>query len=284
MNDDRWAAAVLIDKTLHLRVHNAGAVTEMNATLATASYTDALLQMLEPFLQESNVLPILFAGPSALRLVNVPAVPPSSFVPLQEIDPRVAVMCLDGMAQTQPVDVMDEQVAQIAGFIAANPDWDGVLCLAGVRSNWVHISAGEVVSFQTFMSGEMIEMLAADSALSRALLGAGWDDAEFQVALSDAMSRPERAVAALFSLHAEERLMGHTPSKARARLSGMWMGMEMAAARPYWLGQNVAIIGEGALAEQYQAALRTQGVIAPCWDVVDMALRGLAHAYAGQRD
>ncbi|MBB3995386.1 2-dehydro-3-deoxygalactonokinase [Sulfitobacter undariae] len=284
MNDDRWAAAVLIGKTLHLRVHNAGAVTDMSETLTTASYTGSLLQMLAPFLEENSVLPILFAGPSALNLVNVPAVPPSSFVPLQEIDPRVAVMCLDGMAQTQPADVMDGQVAQILGFLAANPEWDGVLCLAGARSNWVHISAGEVVSFQTFMTGEVIEMLAADSALSRALEGTGWDDAAFEVALSDAMSRPERAVAALFSLHAEERLVGHNPAKARARLSGMWIGMEMAAARPYWLGQNVAIIGEAAVAEQYQAALRTQGVIAPCCDAVDMAFRGVAHAYAGQKD
>ena len=49
---------------------------------------------------------------------------------------------------------MRGEETQIAGFLALNPGWDGVICLPGTHSKWAHVSAGEVVSFQTFLTGE----------------------------------------------------------------------------------------------------------------------------------
>jgi 2-dehydro-3-deoxygalactonokinase len=69
--------------------------------------------------------------------------------------------------------------------------------------------------------------------------GAGWDEAAFDTAGDDALSQPERPGARLFSLRAEGLIAGLTPDAARARLSGLLIGMELAAARPYWLGQPV---------------------------------------------
>lgn len=43
---------------------------------------------------------------------------------------------------------------QIAGYLAEKPDFDGVICLPGTHTKWVRISAGEIVGFATFLTGE----------------------------------------------------------------------------------------------------------------------------------
>jgi len=184
------------------------------------------------------------------------------------------------MGQARPSDLMRGEETAVAGFVAAYPKWDGVLCLVGGHTKWVHISAGEVVSFQTFMTGEMFDLLARQSLLSRDVSPIGWDAEAFDLSVSDAMSRPEKVAGALFALHAEALLGSGKPAAARARLFGMLLGMELAAARPYWLGQNVALIGGGKAAAHYATALSAQGVIAPCHDCAEMILGGLQAAFA----
>ena len=54
---------------------------------------------------------------------------------------------------------MRGEETQIAGALALLPDFDGVFCLPGTHSKWAHVSAGEVVSFQTYMTGELFALL-----------------------------------------------------------------------------------------------------------------------------
>ena len=56
-------------------------------------------------------------------------------------------------------------IAQIAGALALMPGFDGVVCLPGTHSKGVHVSAGEIVSFQTATTGEMFA-LASDTKLN----------------------------------------------------------------------------------------------------------------------
>jgi 2-dehydro-3-deoxygalactonokinase len=141
----------------------------------------------------------------------------------------------------------------------------------------VHISAGEVVSFRSFMTGEMFDLLATASVL-RHTVGEGWDAEAFSQAVSDALSRPETVAARLFSIRAEALLKGLDAGTARARLSGALIGLELAGARPYWLGQNVALIGAPKLSAIYAAALAAQGVPAEVADGAAMTRAGLAAA------
>ena len=62
-------------------------------------------------------------------------------------DPRLALFIVPGLSQASPPDVMRGEETQIAGFLAAHPGFDGVLCLPGTHTKWVHLSAGEVVEF-----------------------------------------------------------------------------------------------------------------------------------------
>ena len=73
--------------------------------------------------------------------------------------------------------------------------------------------------------------------------------------LAQGLDRPDRLLARLFTLRAEGLLDGLDPATARARLSGLLIGAELAAAKPYWLGQRVAVLGAGDLAALYARAL-----------------------------
>ena len=115
------------------------------------------------------------------------------------------------------------------------------------------------------------------------LAGEGWDEAGFADAVSDAISRPERIAARLFGLRAEALLGGLTPDLARARLSGFLIGLELAGARPYWLGQDVVVLGAEGLAAAYLSALSAQGLGPRLIDVDAMTRAGLAVACASER-
>ncbi|MGC1506234.1 MAG: 2-dehydro-3-deoxygalactonokinase [Sulfitobacter sp.] len=189
------------------------------------------------------------------------------------------VQVIAGLRQSTPSDVMRGEETQIAGFLALNPDWDGVICLPGTHTKWVQISAGEVVSFQTYMSGELFTLLAAQSVLRHSVNTDNWDQPTFDFTVEEALSKPEKLAARLFAIRADDLLDGTPPEKGRARLSGLLIGAELAATRPYWLGTNIAIIGADAAAAPYARALQTQGAPATIADAERMTLAGLTAAY-----
>lgn len=210
----------------------------------------------------------------------VPCAPPSAKEATQVSHGRLQVFILPGIKQTTPADVMRGEETQIAGFLAEEPNFDGILCFPGTHTKWAHISAGEMVSFRTFMSGELFALLSKQSVLRHSIAPEGWDDAAFQDALSDALSRPADIAARLFGLRAEG-LVGELPrEEARARLSGYLIGMELAGAKPYWLGQPIAIIGAASLAKAYETALQAQGAMVRRIEAEGTTLAGLRAAYS----
>jgi 2-dehydro-3-deoxygalactonokinase len=252
--------------------------------LSRAQFEGALLRLIEPWLGAAKI-PVIACGMVGSRqgwveapYATVPCRPlPDALVAAPVTDPRIDVRVVPGLRQMEPADVMRGEETQIAGFLAQRPGFDGVICLPGTHSKWVHISAGEVVSFRSFMTGEMFDLLATASVL-RHTVGEGWDAETFSQAVSDALSRPETVAARLFSIRAEALLKGLDAGTARARLSGALIGLELAGARPYWLGQNVALIGAPKLSAIYAAALAAQGVPAEVADGAAMTRAGLAAA------
>ena len=195
--------------------------------------------------------------------------------------PRVRIV--PGLKQTAPPDVMRGEETQIAGFLALNPGWDGVACLPGTHAKWVQISAGEVVSFRTFLTGELFGLLS-DQSILRHSLTEDWDGAAFDQAVADGLSRPERLAGEFFTLRAGPLLDLTHAAAGRARLSGLLIGAELAAARPYWLGQQVAVIGEGALSRIYGTALEAQGVPVTLADGAAMVRAGLTAAWRHEKE
>ncbi|WP_375279933.1 2-dehydro-3-deoxygalactonokinase [Pseudooctadecabacter sp.] len=192
----------------------------------------------------------------------------------------LTVHVIPGIRQMDPADVMRGEETQIAGFLAQNDGWDGVLCLPGTHTKWVHVSAGEVVSFRTFMTGELFALLSGQSVLRHSIADSGWDDDAFMEAMSQTLSKPEGMAARLFALRAGQLVHGTDTVTARAQLSGLLIGAELAAAKPYWLGQQVAIIGADAISAPYVSGLQAQGITAPRADAKSTTLAGIKAAQA----
>ena len=299
MSGPAWIAADW--GTSHLRLwlfNQAGQVMARRSsdrgmgTLAPADFEPVLLELVATDLG-SNTVPVIICGMAGSRqgwaeapYAAAPCGPPSidDATPVATSDERLRVFILPGVKQAKPADVMRGEETQLAGFLSLNPQFDGVVCLPGTHCKWVRISAGEIVSFQTFMTGELFSLLASHSVLQHSVGATGWDDAAFDAAVDDAMSRPAAAAAQLFALRAETLLNSLSPATARARLSGILIGIELAAARAYWLGQNVAIIGAPTLTGAYADALKARGVPVIETDAEQMTLKGLSTAYAALKE
>ena len=192
---------------------------------------------------------------------------------------RFTVHVIPGVKQTEPADVMRGEETQIAGFLAPRPNWDGVLCLPGTHTKWVHVSAGEIVSFRTCMTGDLFAAVTGHTVLRHSCQTDGWQAEAFDRGVAEAMDRPERLLSRMFSLRAEGLLHGLAPEDARARLSGLLIGMELADTRAYWLGQRIAVIGAGGLVRLYLRALAAQSAEAETAEADAVTLAGLSAAY-----
>jgi len=283
--------------TSNLRVWMIGADGQPFATatsdrgmgvLGRDEFEAALLDLIEPYLTPDHVVQVVCSGMVGSRqgwaeadYRSVPCAPPQGHdvTRVAAKDPRISVFILPGVKQVTPPDVMRGEETQIAGFLAQAPNFDGVLCLPGTHTKWVQTSAGEIVSFQTFMTGEMFALLSKQSVLRHSVATDDFDEPAFAAAISDTLTRPQSLAAQLFSLRAGSLVADLGAPEARARLSGLLIGAELAAARPYWLGQQVAIIGANTVAGLYRSGLAAQGLDTTMVDVSDMTLAGLTAAH-----
>lgn len=253
-------------------------------SLTPDQFEGALLRLIDPWLGTAP-LRVIACGMVGARqgwreapYRAVPCLPTGGLMTIPTQDQRIVVQIVPGLSQSKPADVMRGEETQIAGVIALNPRFDGVICLPGTHSKWAHVSAGEVVSFQTFMTGEMFALLSKQSVLRHGMAGAVMETAAFDEGVAEGIARPERLMARLFSLRAEGLLNGLGADRAFSRLSGLLIGAELAAAKPYWLGQEVRLVGAPNLAANYARALHVQGVTAKILDDTACSIAGLTAA------
>lgn len=254
--------------------------------LTPSDFEPALIQLIEPWLGP-GVTPVLACGmvgsrqgwcEAPYRATPCTPMDVGQMVRVPVRDPRITVQIVPGLKQMKPADVMRGEETQIAGALALDPAFDGAMCLPGTHSKWVQISAGEVVSFQTYLTGEMFALLSAQSVLRHGMAATGWDEDAFDLGVANGMARPERLAAHLFRLRAEGLIADLGPDAARAQLSGLLIGAELAAARPYWLGARVVLVGSPELTALYARALAAMGAPSQTLPAKDCTIAGLARA------
>lgn len=258
------------------------------ASLNPNEFETALLDLTGDWLTTNTATPVIACGMVGAKQgwIEAPYVSVPCELSLGHMikpvsnDPRLDVFVLSGLSQETPfADVMRGEETQIAGLIALNPNFDGVVCLPGTHTKWAHVSAREVVSFQTFMTGELFSLLSNQSVLKHSIPEDGLDQERFETAVQDALSRPANIAAKLFELRARDLLQGADRIGLRSTLSGYLIGLELGGARPYWLGQEIALIGDNALSNLYSIALNAQGAVTTIYDATDMTLGGLKSVY-----
>jgi len=257
-------------------------------SLSPSEFEPELLSLTAGLLPASGRLPVVVCGMAGSRqgwseapYLTVPCAPPQldDATRVETSDARLDVRILPGLKQTGPADVMRGEETQIAGILAGNPSFDGVVCMPGTHTKWVRAAAGQVTAFRTFMTGEMFALLSERSVLRHTVALGGWDAEAFTQAAAEAAARPECVGAELFSLRAAALLADLAPERARARLSGLLIGMELAAARSWWQDNTVTIVGASGLAQAYEAALAAQGALPPRrLDAAHITLAGLTAA------
>lgn len=147
-------------------------------------------------------------------------------------------------------------LAQGLGGAEAGARWDGVVVLAGESTVWLHVSAGEVISLHR----------AASVALARAMAPILPEPNAISETVDAVMARPERLALMAASAHAGE-------------VWGAAIGAELAASKPYWLGQEVVLLADGPLADLYSEAFLRAGIWMRCLGRDAMAYAGFMDCY-----
>jgi len=156
-------------------------------------------------------------------------------------------------------DVMRGEETQILGALALSGERDGLFLLPGTHSKWAGVEQGRIVSFRTFMTGEVFGALKDHTILGR-LMADGRDPDAFAhgaregAALSGAGALLNRVFATR-----TYGLMDKLPATALSDyLSGLLIGAEVAEATRQ-ATSGITIIASPALAQRYTDALRLLG-------------------------
>lgn len=194
------------------------------------------------------------------------------------------VMILPGIKQLTPGNVMRGEETQLLGLLATQPDFNGVVCLPGTHSKWVKILDSRVERFTTCMTGELFGLLSRQSVLQHSFVDEGWDTQAFNSSLNEIIEAPERFASSLFSLRADRLLSDLSSAEARGRLSGLLLGIELAATRHFWNNNPVVLIGDEVLCSRYKDALTLQSVSVELLDGETTTLTGLRTAFQQFQD
>ncbi|QOZ29839.1 2-dehydro-3-deoxygalactonokinase [Bradyrhizobium sp. CCBAU 51753] len=195
------------------------------------------------------------------------------------------IKILPGIAQRDAgdPDVMRGEETQLLGAFGADARDDAIVCMPGTHSKWVHVRAGTVERFATFMTGELFSAIARDTILAHAIAGAAEaiDRDAFGSAVAAAFAAPARAANLLFRVRSRQLLLGGSAAAARETISGTLIGAELAAGLAGHVpGSAITLIASGRLQLLYQLALETLSIPLHCIDADDAVRRGLSRAAA----
>jgi len=180
-------------------------------------------------------------------------------------------------------DIIRGEETQVVGLIDSEPDFVGVAILPGTHSKWVRVAAGTATDFQTFLTGEMFDLLAHHSFLRHSVAEGGGDLSaapDFALAVKRVAEDGLPFLGAIFSVRARQILDGVNPIDNRAYLSGLVIGGELAAAWETGLlssSHSLKVIGTRSLGRAYGRALTILGYEAAMHDGQGLVLRGLIH-------
>lgn len=239
------------------------------------------------WLEQNPELRVIAAGMIASRqgwkeapYVSTPALPRNLALMADRADHLIdhPFALLPGVSHTplgSPPDIMRGEAVQLLGALSDLGIEDGVFVLPGAHCKWIKVKDGAIDAFQTYMTGELYEVLSRHSILGRlfpaepvaSLTGftQGLANAQFQYNNLAHMLFSTRTLG-LFGQVAAADLPGY--------LSGILIGDEITNGMR-WAGTgNVTLIGSSSMTRLYRHALAGFGhhpKLAP----VDVAARGL---------
>lgn len=188
------------------------------------------------------------------------------------------IAIVPGIAQrtaTNP-DVMRSEETQVLGLIGA-VDTMATVCMPGTHTKWVHVKNHGIVGFHTSMTGDLFSAIKKHTILQHSLAGGTVDSAShaFADAVRDAIAAPQNVLPSLFQLRAGSLLFGQDADAALSRLSGLLIGLDIAAVQHVQKHATVHLVGGNALGAAYNSALGIAGFVVQEHDGNALARVGL---------
>jgi 2-dehydro-3-deoxygalactonokinase len=180
-------------------------------------------------------------------------------------------------------DVIRGEESQIIGLLGRDPGFEGVVILPGTHSKWATVGGGALADFQTFLTGEMFELLSRQSFLRHSVAEGSQEPSTlpgFALGVKRTVNEGLPFLAAIFSVRVRQLLDNAAPEDNLAYLSGLVIGGEIAAAKATGRlvpGAVPRIIGNRSLARAYHRALEIAGYATETLDGSEMVLAGLTH-------
>ena len=168
-------------------------------------------------------------------------------------------------------DVMRGEEVQILGVLGQIGSGEQLICLPGTHSKWARVRDHRIVSFRTYMSGEVFAVLKQHSILARTMSGEQFDD----VAFVDGVTRAADAGGMLHHLFGVRArvIAGNLPeTRSASYLSGIIIGHELLSEAPQ--AARFHLVGASKLNQVYSLAASTMNLTAIVHDD-DAAPRGL---------
>jgi 2-dehydro-3-deoxygalactonokinase len=192
--------------------------------------------------------------------VPCPAGPDDLNRHLHWIEPgRIGLVPGLSVEQGEVPDVMRGEEVQIFGAMRLAGLADGLFVLPGTHSKWATVSAGRVIGFRTYMTGEFYGLLSQHSILARTLeADAPLDEAIFLRGVARA-GEGEGLLHNAFGVRALALFDRLSPAQSASYLSGLLIGEELRA-QNLPAGREVVVIGAPALTARYALALGQRGV------------------------
>jgi 2-dehydro-3-deoxygalactonokinase len=194
------------------------------------------------------------------------------------------IRILPGLAQRDAAapDVMRGEETQLLGCVGTLAG-TRLVCMPGTHSKWVRVADGKVERFSTFMTGELFDVISKQSILRHAIENAQAFDGThpaFAGAIADALANPAMATNLLFTVRSGQLLHGMSATDAKARLSGLMIGLEIAGAVTMTAdrGAPVSLVASGSLAGLYAHALAAAALSVVPVDADEAVREGLAAA------
>ena len=192
-------------------------------------------------------------------------------------DNRIALKIFSGISQIDQPDVMRGEETQVAGFFNDNPNFEGSVCLPGTHSKWIKVKDQNIVKFQTFMTGELFEVISQNTVLMHSVKSNKTDQEELLKSVDLIFKNPSLFGNALFKLRADDLINSRNKIIYKSRLSGYLLGLELLGSIDYWKKSKIALIGNKELNKLYSYVLKDRVSSIVFYEAEDMTLKGLKY-------
>lgn len=174
------------------------------------------------------------------------------------------------------IDVLRGEEIQAIGAATLINTATATACIPGGGTKWIRMVNGYLVSFTTWITGELFRLLRYQSMLGQLADGDDYDRDTFRRGLDRGRSIPINRIA--FSARAEALAGPLSATQVSSYLSGLLIGSEIGCALPDNQDLPLILVAKGLLQNLYQTAFGHFGVAVRLVDAIEAKRMGLSLA------